>query len=144
MYKRQSHAISTARTISKHIKAENVTRKKSGLEPIRVRIGIHTGRVVVGNIGGGGRQNFTIVGDAVNIAQRLEQLGKEISAGQEVITLMSKQVSEGANNPDDINSVGSWPLRGREKPVSVFAFADDMLNENNGLSASLQQKAEVG
>jgi class 3 adenylate cyclase len=38
---------------------------------------MHSGPVVVGNIGAPGRVNFTVVGDTVNIAQRFEQLGKE-------------------------------------------------------------------
>ena len=45
--------------------------------PIRLRIGLHSGPVVVGNIGAPGRVNYTVVGDTVNVAQRFEQLGKE-------------------------------------------------------------------
>ena len=52
-------------------------RRAAGKPPIRVRIGLHSGPAVVGNIGAPGRVNFTVVGDTVNVAQRFEQLGKE-------------------------------------------------------------------
>ena len=52
-------------------------RRAAGKTPIRVRIGLHSGPAVVGNIGAPGRVNFTVVGDTVNVAQRFEQLGKE-------------------------------------------------------------------
>ena len=65
-------------------------RRAAGEPPIRVRIGLHSGPVVVGNIGAPGRVNFTVVGDTVNIAQRFEQLGKEfMKDGEEIVVLAS-------------------------------------------------------
>jgi len=60
------------------IREDNAVRRAAGHAAIRVRIGLHSGPVVVGNIGAPGRVNFTVVGDTVNIAQRFEQLGKGV------------------------------------------------------------------
>ena len=66
------------------------SRRAAGQPAIRVRIGLHSGPVVVGNIGAPGRVNFTVVGDTVNIAQRFEQLGKEfMKDGEEIVVLVS-------------------------------------------------------
>ena len=69
-----------ARAIAIAIEADNQTRLAAGDPPVRVRIGLHSGPVTVGNIGAPGRINYTIIGDTVNIAQRLEQLGKADAA----------------------------------------------------------------
>ena len=70
-------AIRAALAIAGVIHEDNALRRAAGKTPIRVRIGLHSGPVVVGNIGAPSRVNFTVVGDTVNVAQRFEQLGKE-------------------------------------------------------------------
>ena len=84
-------ACRAARAIAAAIRKENEERQAQGLDPVRIRIGISTGRVLVGNIGAPTRINYTLVGDAVNIAQRLEQLGKEVEADDDVITLATEE-----------------------------------------------------
>ena len=84
-------ACRAARAIAAAIRKENEQRQAQGLDPVRIRIGISTGRVLVGNIGAPTRINYTLVGDAVNIAQRLEQLGKEVEADDDVITLATEE-----------------------------------------------------
>ena len=49
------------------------------MPPLRLRLGLHTGPALVGNIGARDRLNYTLVGDTVNVTQRLEQLGKEVA-----------------------------------------------------------------
>jgi adenylate cyclase len=78
-----------------------------------VGIGVNTGLVIAGTVGGGGRLEYTVVGDAVNIAQRLqsEAAGGEIVAAASTIAAAPGVPSE---------SIGPRHVKGREEPVEVF------------------------
>jgi adenylate cyclase len=100
-------------------------RRAAGEAPIRVRIGLHSGPVVVGNIGAPGRVNFTVVGDTVNIAQRFEQLGKEFMKDGEEIVVLASGSTLGAVRERD--ALGLGPLKpelrlvkGHDDPVEVY------------------------
>jgi class 3 adenylate cyclase len=93
-----------------------------------LRIGLHTGTALVGNIGAPGRVNFTVVGDTVNIAQRFEQLGKEfMKPDDEVVVLTSGEtlaaVEDRAALGIDPPPPQRWELRGHEQPVDVYRLA---------------------
>ncbi len=88
-------AITTAIEIRKAIRAFNNKRINNGEKPLVTRIGIHTGRVLVGDIGANERMNYTIVGDAVNVASRLESLGKELG---ETLCISSETHDACSNN----------------------------------------------
>ena len=106
--------------IAAAIAAENSTRRAAGTASVRLRIGIHTGEVVIGNIGAPGRINYTIVGDAVNICQRLETLGKEVDPDADVIILISQNTAEALDDSFRARSVGEFAVKGRVEPVEVF------------------------
>ncbi|WP_419908759.1 adenylate/guanylate cyclase domain-containing protein [Hoeflea sp.] len=116
------NAVAAARGIIAAFEAENLQRAERGLDPLRLRIGVHTGRAVVGNIGGSDRQNYTVVGDIVNVASRLEQLGKDMIGDRNISVLVSSDCRRAAGEPGDLIPVGSHMLRGREQPISVFAL----------------------
>src|SRR5882724_13442862 len=96
-------ACRAAIAIQRAIAADNKQRISTGLDPVRIRIGIHMGTVVVGDIGAPSRINYTIVGDAVNATQRLESLGKTIDPDAEAIALVSEEIFAAA--PDGFQFV---------------------------------------
>ncbi len=115
-----ARAVRAARRIAETITADNARRAKKGLRPVRVRIGIHSGPAVVGNIGTAERVNYTIVGDTVNDAQRLEALGHKLDAGADVTVLMSEVTADLAGlGADEVEDVGAHRLAGGPQEVAV-------------------------
>ena len=113
-------ACRAAVAIQLEIAAENQRRTASGLEPVRIRIGIHMGTVVVGDIGAPNRINYTIVGDAVNATQRLESLGKSVDPDAESITLVSRTVFDALPHGFDLVSRGSHVVKGKHERLEVY------------------------
>ena len=116
-----ARACRAALAIKKAIMADNEIRRREGLGEVHMRIGIHSGPLVVGNIGSTGRLNYTVVGDTVNIAQRMEQYGKTLSPDQtdEVYILITDATFEAAA---DINAtrIGEYQVKGRQDPVTIY------------------------
>lgn len=113
-------AVRAARAIADSLHRQNEQRRVEGLAPVQMRIGLHSGPVTVGNIGSPGRINYTIVGDTVNVGQRLEQLGKQfMTEGDDVVILASEATAAGltAANAED---VGAHAVKGRSEPIEVF------------------------
>ena len=113
-------ACRAAVAIQREIAAENQRRTAAGLEPVRIRIGIHMGTVVVGDIGAPNRINYTIVGDAVNATQRLESLGKAIDPDAESMTLISREVFEALPKGFQLISRGSHLVKGKQDGLDVY------------------------
>jgi class 3 adenylate cyclase len=116
-----ARACRAARAIKNAIVLDNEERRKSGLSEVHMRIGIHTGPLIVGNIGSSGRLNYTVVGDTVNIAQRMEQYGKTLSPDQtdEVFILMT-DATYAASQDQGAEKIGDYQVRGRNDPVTIY------------------------
>jgi adenylate cyclase len=114
-----ARAVRAAQAIRTELEADN-----AGLElPVRLCIGIHSGPVVVGNIGSATRMNYTVVGDTVNTANRLESLGRDLLPDAPVAVLLSAATVAALPPELALVSLGDHALRGRDAPTEVFTLA---------------------
>ena len=91
--------------------------RKFGGHDLTCRVGINTGPVVAGNVGAEDRMNYTVHGDAVNTAARLEQLNKEFGTN----TLISETTAKlAADHP--LKEIGNMDIRGKSEKVTVYTF----------------------
>jgi len=89
-------------------------------EGLRMGIGINTGRVIAGTIGGGGKLDFTVIGDAVNIAARVEEMTKDTGDN---ILLTQATVDACVDAPANLLPRGPQPVRGKATSVVVYAVS---------------------
>jgi class 3 adenylate cyclase len=115
-------AVSSAIDILLSVEARNRRLRGSrdpAFPPVEIGIGIHTGVVVVGNVGSDRRTDFTVVGDVVNVAHRLEKLARP---GQ---ILVSEAVQRAVRGAKRLRFEGERQLSGREEPVHVYSVDFD-------------------
>jgi adenylate cyclase len=100
------------------VNIQNAVRERFG-DALRLGIGINTGKVIAGTIGGGGKLDFTVIGDAVNVASRVEELTK--SSGDSILVTQETLQSAWSVSASAI-SRGAHILRGRAGPTHVYAI----------------------
>lgn len=110
------NALAAARGMLAAVERWNQARPALAL---RVGIGIHLGDAVTGTVGSPQRKEYTVIGDTVNLAARLEQLTKE--TGSQL--LVSESVHRATAGADGATDLGALPIRGYEKPVHVWRVA---------------------
>jgi len=107
-------AVQTAIDMQKKISELMQERNARGLQVFQVGIGINTGSVVVGNVGARNRMDYTVIGDTVNVAARLEQMAE----GQEVI--VGEQTYAYCKHAITMREKGAIKVKNRDEPVKCY------------------------
>lgn len=118
-------AIRAVEALGPRMSGLNARLAAKGYRPLRFRAGLHTGQVMAGVVGSKRRQEYTVIGDAVNAASRLEALGKEY--GMDLI--LSDRTAGEAARPRAWKELGRVQIRGRVGRMGLFG----MLVEQGGL-----------
>ncbi|BAR59097.1 putative adenylate cyclase [Bradyrhizobium diazoefficiens] len=113
-------ALKAAAGIATHIDELNELLSHDLRQPIRFGIGIHGGEVIIGDIGYRDHIVFTALGDAVNVAARLQDMTKTLACE----AIVSEEVRRTAGLADDALPQQEVAIRGRDEPMAVRVVAD--------------------
>jgi adenylate cyclase len=120
---RDAHnALACARDMVAALTDWNIERKAAGLAPVDARIGVDHGPVVLGTVGSERSLAFTVIGDAVNIASRLQEAARDlevaIAAGDTVIEAARREDPEAP--PSDFRDAGEWSIPGHPESLRLW------------------------
>ena len=113
----ERHADHAARAVAAACEIAALVRAGTGGE-LRVGLGVNSGRVVVGTIGGGGRRDFTVIGDTVNTAARVEAATRV--TGDDVLVTEATLLALGGMR-DDFEERPGIALKGKADSVRLYS-----------------------
>lgn len=116
------HAILTALEIRSAMAEMNRNLIRKGDNPLRVGVGINTGFALAGAIGPNERQEYTVVGNTVNLAARIDGLNKQFPANDILISSWTYEaIGELQRKEFNLNSLGKVPIRGKNDPIEIWS-----------------------
>ncbi|MBW2596692.1 MAG: bacteriohemerythrin [Deltaproteobacteria bacterium] len=135
-------AVNCANAMRGRLEGYNIGRKSAGYEPVRIGIGLNSGLVILGTIGGSERMEGTVIGDAVNLASRIEGLSKKY----EVPLLISEYTFYALKHPEriSIRFLDRVTVKGKAQPQSVYeVFDSDPVQIKEGKAATKRMFEEA-
>ena len=112
------HAIQAALEILRQV---DVLNQQGKIPHTRLGIGLHVGQAVTGNVGSSERKEYTVIGDVVNLASRIEQANKTLAAQLLVSEAVAKVV--GVDGEFAAEDMGLVELKGQPQPVRLYKLA---------------------
>jgi len=114
----------------RELSAWNTMRGQTGGMPVNIGIGINTDHVVSGNIGSPKRMDYTVMGDGVNLASRMEGLCKTYSAQ----ILVSQNTVNGLKGTYRVRDIDDVIVKGKTEPVRIYEVLDYHLRRRSHTS----------
>ena len=114
------HALQSALAMERALEKLNLELAAAGRPKLGIGIGINTARVVAGNIGSHRRLNYSVIGDGVNVAARLEALTRTPEYKTNI--LVSAATIQAAQENYGARDLGSVTVKGRQEPVAIFSL----------------------
>ncbi len=117
----ESDAVNCSMEVLNSLKSLNEQMKLKGLPQFEaIGIGIHSGEMILGNLGSENRKEFTVIGDVVNTSSRLESLTKQLNTSMIVSETIYKKLDNGIKNKFLL--LDPVTLKGKSNLVQVYRF----------------------
>lgn len=110
------HAVQSALAMDQALRELNQRWEAAGLPTLRMGIGLHTGEVFAGNVGGAAKLKYAVVGDPVNVTARLESLNKDLGTTM----LMTEEMRTVLGDWVETRDWGATSVKGRTQPLHVY------------------------
>ncbi|MCA6585811.1 MAG: adenylate/guanylate cyclase domain-containing protein [Pseudanabaena sp. M090S1SP1A06QC] len=128
-------AVEAALAIARKLAEMNDIWVAQGLPPVTTGIGINSGNVIAGSLGSSERLEYSVLGDAVNIAARLESFNKEVDGGPYHI-LISEDTHQRLNNNFKTEFVGKYALKGKKQETEIYRVLDIQKKSNPAIRSA--------
>ena len=115
-------ALETACEMARELEKLNHDLASEGSSTLAFGIGINTARVIAGNMGSKTRLNYTVIGDGVNLAARLEALTRDPQYATPII--FSESTLRAIPHPPPVRELGRVNVKGKTQPVTIYTLAD--------------------
>ncbi len=134
------NAVHSAVAMMQALVVFNEERAAEGKEPISIGVGVNTDEVVSGNIGSTKRMDYTVIGDGVNLAARLEGVTKTYGTP----VLLSEFTVEALTEAHRLREVDLVRVKGKEKPVAIYEAVDALAQADRDLVAGNAERHGAG
>jgi adenylate cyclase len=131
----ESDAVSAVRCAQRMVEGVGGLNRLHAGDPrfpcLKIGVGIHTGTLTCGNIGSSKRLEYSVIGETVNLASRLESLTKEFHTD---IVMSEATYLAVRNAVDGLNDLGPSPVRGFDRPIHLYS-----IDSGTGAPASIEE-----
>jgi adenylate cyclase len=128
-----ANAVRAALAMRQELARLNESWAARGLPPLRIGVAVNHGEVVVGNIGSPQRMEFTVIGEAVNVSWKLQELTKELGTelivGENVMSLVIEEF--------ELRPLGKTSIKGMPQPLEIYEVLGAIEPQAASLRAAL-------